>query len=264
MEKTAVITGGASGIGGHTARVLKEKGWKIWCLDVTVPDASGQAPTIGVPGVNYIECDVTDRTSVQKAIDEIRRSTATIDALICCAGILRTGKLEDHTPEQVDLMMNVNIKGPWLVARELLPLLRNGAGPDNPSRVVFVGSISGIRPKVGAGFYGATKAALHVLTGVLAVELAQSNILVNAVAPGTVNTPMVSARSGSNADTAFQPSGDSPLGRIACPNDITNVILFFLGVGANYVTGTVLPVDGGTRAAFYRENLTTGDNKWNS
>src|SRR5690606_6934175 len=119
-----------------------------------------------------------------------------------------------------------------------------------PSRIILLGSVSGIRPKVGSGFYAATKAALHALTGVLAVELAQDNILVNAVAPGTVNTSMIRAAQSAATGSGYKPSGTSPLGRIAEPEDVTAVILFFLSDTSRYVTGTVLPVDGGTRAAF--------------
>ena len=147
-------------------------------------------------------------------------------------------------------MMGVNVKGPWLMVRESVHLLKKNSTPDSPTRVVFVGSISGIRPKVGAGFYGASKAALHVLTGVLAVELAADGILVNAVAPGTVDTPMISAATKTGAAATYKPSGESPLGRIATVDDVANVILLFLDNSTKYVTGTVLPVDGGTRAAF--------------
>jgi 3-oxoacyl-[acyl-carrier protein] reductase len=91
-----------------------------------------------------------------------------------------------------------------------------------------------------------------VLTGILAVELAPSGIVVNAVAPGTVATPMIEALAGLGEDSGFKPSGESPLGRIAQPDDIADVILFYLSDAAKYVNGTVLPVDGGTRAAYVK------------
>lgn len=146
-------------------------------------------------------------------------------------------------------MFGVNVMGPWLSAREALPLLRNGASVDDPARVVFLGSIAGLRPKAGGGFYGASKAALHVITGVLAVELAPTGVIVNAVAPGTVATPLVEeVRKRSN----YKVSGESPLGRIAQAEDVVDVVMFYLSDAAKYVNGTVLPVDGGTRAAFIK------------
>ncbi|MBB5215634.1 3-oxoacyl-[acyl-carrier protein] reductase [Parapusillimonas granuli] len=200
---------------------------------------------------SYLACNVSDIASTQAAFEQIQNQTEKIDALICSAGVLRAGRLVDQPPEHIDMMMNVNIKGPWLSTRYSVPLLKNGSTPGHPARVVFVGSISGIRPKVGTGFYAASKAALHVLVGVLAVELADANILVNAVAPGTVATPMICEQPGPEGiGTSFRPSGMSPLGRIAEPDDVVDVILFFLGERSCYVTGTVLPVDGGTRAAF--------------
>jgi NAD(P)-dependent dehydrogenase (short-subunit alcohol dehydrogenase family) len=156
------------------------------------------------------------------------------------------------TPQQVDLMFGVHVKGPWLTIRESLPLLRKDSSVADPARVVIVGSVGGIRPKVGSGFYSATKAAAHVLAGIYAVELASSGVIVNAVAPGTVDTPMVAGMAKAGSSSTYKPSGDSPLGRIAQPDDIADVILFFLSDAARYVNGTVLPVDGGTRAAFVK------------
>lgn len=100
--------------------------------------------------------------------------------------------------------------------------------------------------------YSATKAALHTLTGVLAVELAKDGITVNAVAPGTTDTPMAQQAAENAGSSGFQLSGTSPLGRIADTDDIVDAIEFFLGSSAKYVNGTVLPVDGGTRAAYSR------------
>ena len=248
-SKRAIVTGGASGIGRETALRLHAEGWEVWCLDLNMPDAAG-GPRPDTPGMVHLSCDVSDIGSVRAAMARIAERADSIDALVCSAGVLRTGSLMDHAPEDVDLMMNVNIKGPWLVVREALGLLSKDSTVDDPARVVFVGSISGIRPKVGSGFYAASKAALHVLTGVLAVELAPRGILVNAVAPGTVLTPMITAAAPSSGPAGYKPSGESPLGRIASVDDVAGVILFFLGGAAKYVTGTVLPVDGGTRAAF--------------
>jgi len=251
QTKTAVVTGGASGIGRRTVERLLDDGWTVWALDLSESTLAEQARTLDAGDrLHFHACDVTRPQSIQAAFAAIGQHTPKLDALICSAGVLHVGSLEDQPLDQVDRMLNVNVKGPWLCVREALPLLRKDSSCADPSRVVFVGSIGGIRPKAGTGFYGASKAAVHVLAGVLAVELAPSGVIVNVVAPGTVATPMVELLG--KTTSAYKPSGDSPLGRIAQPDDIADVILFFLSDAAKYVNGTVLPVDGGTRAAFLK------------
>ncbi|MCW0210378.1 SDR family oxidoreductase [Achromobacter veterisilvae] len=251
--KAAVVTGGGSGIGKRTVERLLEEGWTVWSLDVCDPIIAEPAEALSAGSrFRFHHCDVGDSDSVEAAFTAIKSVTRKIDALVCSAGVARVGLLEEISPDQVDLMMDVNLKGPWLSIRGALSLLRHGSSVSDPARVVIVGSIGGIRPKMGNGFYSATKAAVHALTGVLAVELASSGIVVNAVAPGTVDTPMMSSLLQGSTPPSYRSSGESPLGRIAQPDDIADVILFYLSDAAKYVNGTVLPVDGGTRAAFIK------------
>lgn len=251
MTKTVVVTGGASGIGRRTVERLLAQDWTVWSFDLSEEALAEHARTLGVGSrFRFQTCDVALPESVAAAFESVRKTTDKLDALICSAGVLRIGSLEEHTPEDVDLLMGVNIKGPWLCVREALPLLRKDATIADPARVIIVGSIGGLRPKMGSGFYSATKAAVHVLTGIFAVELGPTGVIVNAVAPGTVATPMVEAMANRIAGSSYKPSGDSPLGRIAQPDDVADVVLFYLSEAAKYVNGTVLPVDGGSRAAF--------------
>jgi len=253
MAKTAVVTGGASGIGQRTVERLLEDGWNVWSLDQSAEALAKQAEKFAKETrfFNH-QCNVAETKSVKASFEQIGCTTDKIDALICSAGVIRIGSLEDQTREQVELMIGVNMIGPWITIREALAMLRKNATVDDPSRVVIVGSIGGIRPKVGTGFYAATKAAVHVLSGIFAVELGPTGVVVNAVAPGTVATPMVEALSHPQPESAYKPSGESPLGRIAQPDDVADVILFYLSEAAKYVNGTVLPVDGGTRAAYVK------------
>lgn len=253
MQRTAVVTGAASGIGQRTVERLIEEGWSVWALDLSVETLAEHAKKLNVGARLQVQkCDVSKPESVRAAFAAVAGKATKVDALICSAGVIRIGSLEESTPEDVDLMLGVNLKGPWLCAREALPLLRKDSTTTDPARVVIVGSIGGIRPKVGTGFYAASKAALHVIAGILAVELAPGGVVVNVVAPGTVATPMVEALSKTNTTSAYKPSGESPLGRIAQPDDVVDVIKFFLSDAAKYVNGTVLAVDGGTRAAFVK------------
>jgi len=254
MIKTAVVTGGASGIGRRTVERLLAQDWTVWSFDLSEDALAEHARTLDVGSrLRFQKCDVARPESVKAAFETVRKTADKLDALICSAGVIRIGSLEEHTPADVDLLMGVNVKGPWLCIREALPLLRKDASVADPSRVVIVGSVGGLRPKAGSGFYSASKAAVHVLTGIFAVELGPTGVIVNAVAPGTVATPMVEGLANRSAGSSYKPSGDSPLGRIAQPDDVADVVLFYLSDAAKYVNGTVLPVDGGTRAAFVKK-----------
>ncbi len=250
LNRIAVITGAASGIGLGVSKRLISEGWTVWALDISEASLQQAAGQLNA-GDQYrtATCDVASTASTIQAFARISASTKSIEALICCAGAIRIGWMEEYTPEEVDLMLGVNIKGPWLCVRTALPLLREGANVDKPKRVVIVGSVSGLRPKVGSGMYAATKAAVHVLTGIMAVELAPSGITVNAIAPGTTDTPMIVQMGQTTSKVPFKLSGKSPLGRMAQPDDMADAVSYLLSDGARYINGVVLPVDGGTRAA---------------
>ena len=249
MTRTAAITGAASGI-GHAATVrLLEAGWTVFGLDV----AQGRLDRMTTEFAAYpgrfepIWCNVADATAVTEAFAGIGGS---LNALTCCAGVLRTGLMEDMAIEDFDLVLNINTRGTFLCAQKGLPLLRAGVTADNPSRVILLSSLAALRPKVVSGAYAASKAAVTQLTRVMAAEWAPSGVLVNALAPGTVDTPMVRAVSDPAASKGYRPSGVSPVGRIAQPGDVVDVMMFLLSDGARYLAGATIPVDGGTGAAF--------------
>ena len=128
--------------------------------------------------------------------------------------------------------------------------MRQAATAENPSRVVLLSSLAATRPKVVSGAYAASKAAVTQLCRVMAAEWAPSGVLVNALAPGTVDTPMVHAMADPSQSKGYRPSGVSPVGRIAQPEDVVDVMMFLLSDAARYVAGATIPVDGGTGAAF--------------
>ena len=247
MAQAAVITGAASGIGRAAARRLLDQGWCVFGLDLP------QALAAAAPSTDRfipIACDVTDAPRVAAAFAEIAAATPTLDALVCCAGILRTGPLATMAVETFDQVFAVNTRGSWLCARAALPLLTRAASAEKPARIVFLSSVAALRPKIDSGAYAASKAAVSQLTRVLGAELGASHVLVNALAPGTVDTPMIHAVSDPAKAGRYRPSGKSPLGRIAQADDVVDVIGFLLSDAARYVTGATIPVDGGTSAAF--------------
>jgi NAD(P)-dependent dehydrogenase (short-subunit alcohol dehydrogenase family) len=245
---TAIVTGAASGIGRQCCRELLDDGWRVFALDLAAsPLHTLEAEIEDKARLDVLACDVSHPASVGETFATIAGQISELDALICSAGVLRMGPLMDMSVADFDQVFAVNARGPWLCAKAALPMLRRGASPERPGRIVILGSIASLRPKIGGGAYAASKAALSRLVRVLAVELAAQNILVNAVAPGTVDTPMIAAAA---AGTTYKPSGRSPLGRVAQPADVVAVIRLLLRPEANYVTGTWIPVDGGTSAAF--------------
>jgi len=252
MDKIAAITGGASGIGRGTARRLLEEGWTVVALDV----AEGQLDALRRDFASHGDrlhmqvCDVTSVESVAGAFEAIGSRFGRLNGLVCSAGVLKVGALETMPVEEFDALFSVNVRGLWLSAREAMPLLKTAAADGQIARVVFLASISGLRHKIDSGAYAATKAAVIALTKVLAVECAPHKVLVNAVAPATVDTPMVRPHLNQAGNTRYRTSGTSPLGRIAQPADVAAVIRFLMSEDAGYVNGAVIPVDGGTIAAF--------------
>jgi NAD(P)-dependent dehydrogenase (short-subunit alcohol dehydrogenase family) len=245
----AAVTGAASGIGQAACRRLLEAGWAVFGLDVAERRLAAAGDEFATFQTRFqpIVCDVADATSV---IAAFARCGDKLNALVCCAGVLRTALLEDMTIDDFDLVLNTNLRGTFLCARQALPLLRQAATEQSPSRVVLLSSIAALRPKVVSGAYAASKAGVSQLCRVMAAEWAPSGVLVNALAPGTVDTPMVRAMSDPAVSNGYRPSGVSPLGRIAQPDDVVDVMMFLLSDAARYVTGTTIPVDGGTQAAF--------------
>jgi NAD(P)-dependent dehydrogenase (short-subunit alcohol dehydrogenase family) len=252
MTKIAAITGGASGIGRGTAQRLLDGGWTVVALDVNKAaldavrkDFAGHADRFHTQ-----VCDVASAESVTGAFADIGRRFGRLNGLVCSAGLLRIGTLDSMPVEEFDQLFAVNVRGLWLSAREAMPLLKIAGAEGQLARVVFLASISGLRHKIDSGAYAATKAAVIALTKVMAVECAASKVLVNAVAPATVDTPMVRPHLNPGGNTRYRTSGTSPLGRIAEPSDVAAVIHFLMSEDAGYVNGAVIPVDGGTVAAF--------------
>ena len=251
-NKICAITGGASGIGRGTAKRLLDDGWTVVALDVAETGLAALKKEFAGARLETEVCDVKSEASIKAAMAAIGKRHGRLNGLVCSAGLLRIGALESMATEDFDDLFAVNVRGLWLAAKEAMPLLKVAGGKGELARVVFLASISGIRHKIDSGAYAATKSAVIALTKVMAVESAAHKVLVNAIAPATVDTPMVAAhlnpQRGSN--TRYRTSGTSPLGRIAQPDDMAKVIQFLMSDAAAYVNGAIIPVDGGTSAAY--------------
>lgn len=251
MKQHAIVTGAASGIGAECCLDLASRGWVVHGIDVAEAGLQEVATRCSTKG-KFIPwtCDISNSTSIHRVFAEISSITNQAHALICSAGIIRSGPLMSMSEQDFDDLFAINSKGAWLSSKAALPLLEQSAAVGSTARIIFVTSMAALRPKVGGGAYAASKAALGHLTRVLAVELAPKGILVNAVAPTTVDTPMVRKLHADAAHNGYVVSGASPLGRVAKPNEIVAVIRFLLSEDSGYINGAILPVDGGTSAAF--------------
>lgn len=250
MTRRAVVTGAASGIGFEAARDLVARGWTVYGLDAAEAALQSARERIADGRFVPMACDVRSAEAVRDTMASAGAQAGRLNALICCAGVLRLGPLAEMSVEDFDLVFSVNTRGLWLSAREALPWLKKAASEGEMARVIFLSSVAALRPKVDSGAYAASKAAVSHLTRVLAVECAKDGILVNALAPGTVDTPMIRSHADPAVQGAWRPSGPSPLGRVAEPADVVRVMRFLLSEDAGYVTGATIPVDGGTQAAF--------------
>jgi len=252
MRRIAAITGAASGIGRGTSQRLLEEGWSVVALDRDQAGLEALRGELGVHGERLFTevCDVASEASVGQAFHAIGRRFSRLNGLVCSAGLLRIGTLDAMPVEDFDALFAVNVRGLWLSARAAMPLLKAAGKEGELARVVFLASISGLRHKIDSGAYAATKAAVIALTKVMAVECAADKVLINAVAPATVDTPMVRPHLSPGGNTRYRTSGTSPMGRIAQPGDVAAVIAFLMSPDAGYVNGAVIPVDGGTVAAF--------------
>jgi NAD(P)-dependent dehydrogenase (short-subunit alcohol dehydrogenase family) len=251
--KVAFVTGGSQGIGRGCAEVLADAGAAVAVcglpdahIDETVDAirrAGGEAMAVAA--------DVTVRDSVRSAIDDTVARYGRLDALVASAGIQRYGSVAD-TPESTwDEVFAVNVKGVYLVAQAALPHLRARRGS-----IVVVSSVQSHVTQANVAAYAASKGALDALVRSIAIDEAQHGVRANAVRPGSVDTPMLraSARrfsdgSDAGADALVRAWGRAhPLGRVATPREVGEVVAFLAGPRASFVTGEDIRVDGGLLA----------------
>ena len=235
--KRILVTGGASGIGLGIARVLAAAGARVIVNDIDGTAAARAAAEIG-RGTIPIAGDVSDATA---AADIVAAAAADgLDALVNNAGIpepLR--RIAEQQPDNWQRVMDVNLRGAWLMSRAASnPLARRGGS------IINIVSIAGLAGFPASHAYGVSKAALVMLTKTLACELARFDIRVNAVAPGVIDAPMLYHMSPSEEDIAATRSR-VPLGRLGRSEDIGNAVAFLCSPLASYISGVVLPVDGG-------------------
>ena len=233
--KSALVTGGARGIGRAIALALAEAGADVAITYRTSgAEAAQTAREIEALGRRAlaIACDVRSEASVREAVGVAAGHLGRIDLLVNNAAIFETGRLDEMSVEQWDLMFETNTRGPFLVAREALQHLRRVEG-----RIVNIGSLGGVHAWAMHAHYCASKAALHMLTQAMAKGFAPE-VSVNCVAPGWIETEK------SSAEDARRFANRTPMQRNGSADDVARAVLFF-ATAPSFITGQILMVDGG-------------------
>lgn len=242
--KTAIVTGGSRGIGKMIAQGYVENGIKTYisarkaeACEATAEELSDKGTCIALPA------DLASDEGRTAFIDEIKERESKIDILVNNAGAAWGAPFEEYPDDGYDKVMDINVRAIFMLTRDLMPLLTQDATTENPSRVINIGSIDGLRVSTSDNFaYGASKAAVHFLTKNLALRLAPKGLTVNAIAPGAFESKMMAYTLEKFQDKI---ESENPLGRIGCPEDMAGLALYLASAASKYMTGQVIALDGG-------------------
>lgn len=241
-NRVAMVTGGASGIGEHTCRVLAAAGAKILVTDINPESAAKLASEL--PGAVPLACDITDPKSVESAFSSLER----LDILVNNAGIGLVGNIEETSLEDFQKLFRVNVEGMFLVTKAAVPLLISSHGS-----MVNIGSVGGLVGVKRRYAYCATKGAVVMMTRQLAVDY-PTQFRVNCICPGTVDTPFVEGylekyHKHEKEKIRLDLNARQPIGRLGKPEEIAHMALYLCSDESEFVNGAVLSIDGGWTAA---------------
>ncbi len=244
--KVAVVTGGSRGIGLMIARGLVEHGATVYIssrkadtCDRAATELAAAGTCVSVPG------DVSTERGARDLVAAVAAHEPAVHILVNNAGANWGAPLAEYPDSAWDKVLALNVKAVFHLTRAFLPQLERAVSPDDPARVINVGSIDGLHvPVLETYAYSASKAAVHHLTRHLADKLAPRGITVNAIAPGPFESKMMAATLERFREAIV---ASCPLGRIGTPEDMAGVAIYLASRAGAYVTGAVIPVDGGIR-----------------
>jgi NAD(P)-dependent dehydrogenase (short-subunit alcohol dehydrogenase family) len=245
--RVALISGGAQGIGRGVAECMLREGASVILLDCdlamgqkTTQDLTSRRPAVPVA---FVPCDLGNPEDIQSAVKQVQGLHGRLDILVNNAGIELDRSCEEITPPQWDRVLNVNLRGAFLLSQAALPLF-----PASGGAIVNISSVHATHAFPNAIPYACSKAALVALTRNLALELSSRKIRVNAVCPGYIDTRLWEEYLRHTADpaaVAAETAALHPVGRRGVPADVAEAALYLASDGASFVTGTTLLVDGG-------------------
>jgi NAD(P)-dependent dehydrogenase (short-subunit alcohol dehydrogenase family) len=245
--KVAVVTGGASGIGLATVERFLEEGARVAIVDIS--EKAGDKAVTELAGKGHhpmlVTGDVTDSADVERMVREITDEFGRIDVLFNNAGILVEGTIDKVSEEDWDRIMAVNVKGVFLMTKQIIPLMLEQGG----GSIVNNASCSGLVGDRAAIAYNASKGAVVLMTKCLALDYAEKNVRVNCVCPGEIETPMFLQEVASRGTTVDahrkEVSEYHPIGRLGQPVEVANTVAFLASSDASFITGAAVSVDGG-------------------
>ncbi len=250
--KVALVTGGATGIGRMAAHGLAAAGARVLIASRKADACQAVAAELNALGLRgHVEGfggDVATQDGIAALAQAVQARSDVLHILMNNAGRTWGAPLGEHPYEAWDKLLSLNVTGMFHLTQSLLPLLRAAARPEDPARVVNVGSVMGDIPKGTATYsYAVSKGAVHHMTRVLSNDLAHEFITVNAIAPGPFVSKMTAFALASEEGRAKSAEG-VPLGRVGSPEDIAGALQFLCGRGGAYLSGAILPLSGGMQS----------------
>jgi NAD(P)-dependent dehydrogenase (short-subunit alcohol dehydrogenase family) len=242
-NKTVIVTGGALGIGGAASELFAERGANVAIFDWDEKAGEETREKIGGSAI-FHKVDVADFAAVEAAVKAVHEKFGRIDSLTVSAGIQRYGTAETTDEAQWDEVLGVNLKGAWNAGRAAIPFIKQAGG----GTIVNVSSVQALASQQNVLAYTVSKHGLLGLTRSMAMDFAKDGIRANAVCPGTVDTPMLkwAASLDPNPQSVYDACNQMhPLGRIAQPREIAEVVAFLAHENSSFVTGAIWTVDGG-------------------
>ncbi|PIF90603.1 NAD(P)-dependent dehydrogenase (short-subunit alcohol dehydrogenase family) [Acidovorax sp. 62] len=246
--RVCIVTGGAQGIGEACVRRFASEGAKPVIVDVD--DARGHALAQAL-GALYVRCDVGDKAQVDALVAQVLAAYGRIDVLVNNAGIFRAADFLEVTEADFDAVLRVNLKGSFLVGQAVARAMAAHNGGHGGGAIVNMSSVNGVLTIPSISSYNVSKGGVNQLTRVMALALADKNIRVNAVAPGTIATELAAKAVLTSDEAKSKIMSRTPMKRLGEPSEIADVVAWLASDAASYVTGEIVTVDGGRMTLNY-------------